>query len=248
MNLPHDQKARLYTLVHRGTPGDVEYYVEAARNRRSVLELGAGAGRISKAVATVANRVVGIEKSKGMLAEAGHVADNIDLILGNACGFRLETTFDAIFIPYNTLFALGGRSRIIQALRCARQHADKNAQIIIDCYVLDDCDDSLLLPVQEELIASIIDDGHRINVLEREEPLSEPRSFQMVYRYEIIGPDGVRTQLEDRISHHWLPPSEMKDVFAAAGWRLDRVEAAFEGRSLREDDVHMVLLGSVDNE
>ena len=40
----------------------------------------------------------------------------------------------------------------------------------------------------------------------------------------------------------------MKDVFAAAGWRLDRVEAAFEGRSLREDDVHMVLLGSVDNE
>ena len=244
MNFSHDKKSHLYTLVHRGTPGDVEYYVEAARNRRAILELGAGAGRITKAAAQVAKRVVGIEKWEGMLAEVGQIADNVELILGNACHFRLETTFDTVFIPYNTLFALGGRTRIIEALRCARQHVDKNAQLIIDCYVLDDCDDTLLLPVQEELVASIIDNGRRINVFEREEPLPEPRSFQMVYRYEITGHNGVQEYLEDSISHHWLPPSEMRHVFTAAGWRLERMEAAFGGQRLQRDDTHMVLRGT----
>jgi len=239
-----DPKARLYTLVHRGNAGDVAFYTRLAHQRRAILELGAGAGRITAATAAVAQQVVGIEHWEGMLAEAEPMPDNADLLLGDACNFALDTRFDTVVVPYNALFAFGGRDKIIAALRCARAHADDGAKLVFDCYVLNDDDDALLLPVQEELIASIIDNGRRINVYEWESPLPGPRAFQMQYRYEISTTDGKQYSVQDTIAHHWLPPDEMDSVLSAAGWRLDRIEAAFEDRSLQEDDVQMVIRGT----
>ena len=132
----------------------------------------------------------------------------------------------------------------MDALRCARQHATKDALLIMDCYQLTDEDDQLLLPVEEEVIASIIDNGKRIQVYEREEQLPHPRAFRMVYRYDIAIPSGERHTLEDSIDHYWVPPCDLARLLASAGWRLDRLEAAFEHRALEDDDPHIVVRGS----
>ncbi len=52
--------ARLYELLHVGNPGDVEFYVQQSEGASSVLELGAGFGRILSQL-THLPRAVGLD-------------------------------------------------------------------------------------------------------------------------------------------------------------------------------------------
>ncbi|MEC8024699.1 MAG: class I SAM-dependent methyltransferase [Myxococcota bacterium] len=233
-------RARLYSLVHRGMPGDIAFYRHEAQNKRSVIELGAGTGRILREVAGEVRNAVGIEHSAGMIAQATDLPENAVILHADACAFSVDQQFDLVIIPYNALFAFGGIDRMRQALQCARKHARTGATLLFDCYVLNDDDYALLLPVDQEQIATVIDQGRSIAVFEWEEPLTTPRSFTMAYRYEITMPNGSVDVMEDRVHHHWLPPMAMERLLRAAGWRLIGLEAAFTRVPLAPDDIHLV--------
>ena len=66
----YQSNAGRYDRRHPGLPGDADFYAALARDAR-VLEVGAGTGRITAALAGVARLVVAVDNAPAMLALAG---------------------------------------------------------------------------------------------------------------------------------------------------------------------------------
>jgi SAM-dependent methyltransferase len=69
----------------------------AARRGERVLDLGAGTGTLTKAIADTGARVVGVDASPAMLAEARAAFPELDLREGRAEALPFDAEFDAVF-------------------------------------------------------------------------------------------------------------------------------------------------------
>jgi SAM-dependent methyltransferase len=91
--------------------GDVALYAGLAPAGGAVLELGAGAGRISFALADLGFSVVGVEIAPAMLAQAtarlaaapAENAGRINFRQGDMTALDLKQLFDLVICPYFTL-------------------------------------------------------------------------------------------------------------------------------------------------
>lgn len=101
----YEANARRYDRRHPGLPGDREFYAGLAKGRR-VLEVGAGTGRITEAIAQVARSVVAVDYASAMLRRAAarlaHL-QNVDLLLTDARALPLLGPFDLIALPYRVI-------------------------------------------------------------------------------------------------------------------------------------------------
>jgi SAM-dependent methyltransferase len=91
--------------------GDLEVYAKLAPVGGSVLELGAGTGRVAIALAERGLRVTGVEIAPSMLVQAQakrsaldpEIAGRISLRQGDMTALDLKRTFDLVLCPYFTL-------------------------------------------------------------------------------------------------------------------------------------------------
>jgi SAM-dependent methyltransferase len=91
--------------------GDVAIYADLAAPGGSVLELGAGTGRVTAGLAERGFAVAGVDLSKAMLAQAQArraalppgIAARITLKLGDMTALDLQQAFDLVVCPYFTL-------------------------------------------------------------------------------------------------------------------------------------------------
>jgi len=91
--------------------GDVEVYAALAPPAGAVLELGAGSGRVTAALAERGFEVVGVDLARAMLEQAERrraalapeAAARITLRLGDMTALDLKRTFDLVVCPYFTL-------------------------------------------------------------------------------------------------------------------------------------------------
>jgi SAM-dependent methyltransferase len=101
----------LVTAADARLAGDVEIYSALAPAGGSVLELGAGSGRITAALAERGFEVVGVDLSRPMLEQAERrrasmaheAAQRMTLRLGDMTALDLKRTFDLVICPYFTL-------------------------------------------------------------------------------------------------------------------------------------------------
>jgi SAM-dependent methyltransferase len=94
-------------------PGDREFYAGLAEDRR-VLEIGAGTGRVTEAIAAVARSVVAIEYAPAMLRRAAdrlaHM-ETVRLLLADARALPLLGEFDLVALPYRVIHHLESEER-----------------------------------------------------------------------------------------------------------------------------------------
>lgn len=91
--------------------GDVEVYAGLAAPGGTVLELGAGSGRVTAALAKRGLAVTGVDLSRSMLDQAqarrgalpAEVAGRIELKLADMTSLDLKRSFDLVACPYFTL-------------------------------------------------------------------------------------------------------------------------------------------------
>jgi SAM-dependent methyltransferase len=101
----YQANAHRYDRRHPGLPGDTKFYASLCHGQR-VLEIGAGTGRITAAIAEVAHMVVAIDNAPAMLTTAkrrlGH-NPRVALLLADAGDLPFAATFDRIILSYRTV-------------------------------------------------------------------------------------------------------------------------------------------------
>lgn len=201
-------RARLYELIHRGTPGDVDFYVDLCRGPHRVLELACGAGRVLGPVAEACRHAVGVDVSPAMLARArgrlgGLPPDRVRLVEADLArpldpGVELGGPFDIAIFPYNGLFALPDFDGILQCLSTARDHLQAGGLLVLDVYIPDSSEATPPPPdAPFEHLMTVVDgdgpsgeredgEGARVvDVFERLVPLPGGQQFGMEFRYDV---------------------------------------------------------------
>jgi len=110
--------------------GDIDLYAKLAPAGGSVLELGAGAGRVAMALAERGFSVVGVEIAPSMLVQAQakraalhpEVAARIALLRGDMTALDLKQTFDLVICPYFTLAHVPGGAAWRNTFATAGRH------------------------------------------------------------------------------------------------------------------------------
>jgi len=107
--------AELYDTYATGIEGDLDFYLEEAKNAGSpVLELGCGTGRILIPIAQAGIDIMGLDRSTKMLSIAeekithlpGEIQNRIQLIQGDMRDFSLDRSFNLILIPFRAFLHL----------------------------------------------------------------------------------------------------------------------------------------------
>ncbi len=102
----YDEVAHWYDVYVRADE-DLSYFRDAAREANAVLDLMAGTGRVSLAMATATGGTVTcVDRSAGMLRELQRRAlgaTRIRSVCADVCDLPLRAGFDLVVIPFNSL-------------------------------------------------------------------------------------------------------------------------------------------------
>ncbi len=136
--------ARFYEDLAPGLPGDVEFFVELAREAAGpVLELGCGQGRVLFPVAAATEHpVVGLDASEAMLAagtvkladQPPDVQARVELRWGDMTEFTLDTPAALVLIPYRAFHHLLTVEAQEACLACIRRALAPGGRVCIDCF------------------------------------------------------------------------------------------------------------------
>lgn len=141
----NQREAELYALTHRGNAGDREYYARACQGTSSVLELGAGYGRLLPALAGSSREVTALEREPWLLAAARRELEQlpraqrraVTLVRGDMQRFELGRRFERIVLPYNGLYCLLGRRALLACFRSVRRHLTPGGLFLFDVWSAD---------------------------------------------------------------------------------------------------------------
>lgn len=141
---PYDHP-RLYDLEYADHVEDVDFYVALARRAGRVLELGAGTGRLSIAMAGAGARVVGVERSDTMRArcverlatQAASVRERVDPQAGDFRALRAGGPYPLVVLPFNALHHCEDAAQVDALLRGVALHLEAGGTFAFDCYLPD---------------------------------------------------------------------------------------------------------------
>jgi SAM-dependent methyltransferase len=231
----------LYRALHSGNPGDVDFYSNAARDAATVLELGAGWGRLALPLGESGAHVTAVEREPAFvaLAEAKRSATSTTrFITGDILELELNERFDRVFLGYNVLYALGGRDGVNRAFEVARRHLTANGELWFDVYCMDHFHAAAAsgeIPERDderELVSNVELAGRSYDVWETTKlDLAEQR-LDVEYEAEAAGATPIRAPL----THHYLLTSQLRAALENAGLEVALTLGGFDGRPFVEDD------------
>ncbi len=136
----YENAARFYNLFADNV--DLPFYIEYAKKQGSpILELAAGTGRVSLALAQEGFEVNALEASADMLQEfrrrlsieKEEVTRRIRLIEGDMRNFSIEQRYPMIIIPTSFGHALTTDEQL-SLLRCVHEHLSDEGLFILDLF------------------------------------------------------------------------------------------------------------------
>lgn len=129
----------LLTEADRDVQQDIGVYATLARSGGSILELGAGTGRVAIALAERGFDVTGIDIAAGMLEQAEakratlppEVAARLRFVRGDMLSLTLGEPFDAVIATYFTLAHLQPSTTWRKAFTVMRRHLAPDGAIAV---------------------------------------------------------------------------------------------------------------------
>jgi SAM-dependent methyltransferase len=244
--------AELYSSLHRGTPGDIEFYVAQCQSAGqsaegggrtgtgscTILELGSGYGRVSTALALAGHRVTGLELDPWLLRQArsnsrslpAGVRSRLRLLAGDMTRFDLGATFDRIVIAHSTLYCLGSDRALASCLRAARRHLAPHGILLADSYAADGFHRGArprsVLDAAEPVVGVTIGTS-TWQVWERSRWLHARRRFVVEYVCRRLGWRPIERVLTLR--HRYRLRAEIESALARAGFDRVEVHGGFSG-------------------
>jgi SAM-dependent methyltransferase len=189
----------------------------AAEHAGSVLDVGAGTGRITLELARRGHRVVALDRDAELLAELARRAEGLEVetVAADAREFELATRFALIIVPMQTIQLLGGPEGRRGFLDRARRHLEPGGLVAI--------------AISEELElydagpgpgAPLPDIRELDGVVYSSQPTAvreDPGGFTLERRRETVARDGQRTVEQDLIRIDSLSAGQLEREAADAG-------------------------------
>lgn len=234
--------ARFYDAVY----ADKDYAAEAAyvarlldthgHNPRSVLELGAGTGRLAVELARGGLRVLGIDASSDMVELANDRqrqlgVEGISFLAADATRFRAEQRFDAVIACFHVLSYMASPQALAAAFATASAHLEPGGLFLFDSWH----GPAVRAQCPETRVRDLVVEGATVVRIAEPHHTPEQQTVDVRYRFFVQPPPAETWQLIEEIHH--LRYLFREDVAAAcrdAGFELVREEAWLSGTQLDE--------------
>lgn len=225
-------------LAQMTAPDDLPFYRDLVREHGSpVLELGAGTGRVTLALAEEGADVVGVELSPPMLAaaraKAEHAQLGVTLALGDLRSFDLDAVFSLVLLPYNTLNHLLDLEDLRRCFATVQRHMDADSRFVIDTF-----QPSLgFLGGDPERARPIL--RYRDPYLEREVVLREENHYEpatqlnrVVWRYDLVGEGdaGEEDARVEELTMRLFFPRELDALLELSGVVIEHKYGGYDRR------------------
>jgi precorrin-6B methylase 2 len=245
--------AEFYRRLHTGNTGDVLFYKRLAGDAQEILELGCGWGRISLALLELGATVTGVDLEESFVDQArrstnGHpkaafVRDDIrNFNLNRDGGAKL---FSRIFIPYNTLYSLGGASGVKKCFERARAHLAPDGELWLDVYPMDAMHAALSAgesPGEDDEDPVAVQDweGEPVRIFETSSLDHHRQRLDVLYT--AVNEAGA-TLAKLPMTHDYMLFDQILSSLEAAGLSLLGGFGSFQGAPL-DQDAEQIILGA----
>jgi SAM-dependent methyltransferase len=184
-----------------------------------ILDVGAGAGRVTIDLARHGHRVTALDHDPELLAALSERAGElpVETALGDAREFELGSCFALCVMPMQTIQLLGGVDGRGRFLRCARRHLRDGgllAVAITGTLELFEVADGAAVPLPDICeIDGVVYSSHPTAVR------TDGDGFVLERRRETVQADGARSVAEDRVHLDDVTVPELIREAARAGLR-----------------------------
>ncbi len=136
--LSSERYADFYGIEMDDFVQDIQFYKDHCSKDSSILELGCGTGRISRALASSDRSVVGLDLSFSMLKRAATSLKNSPFyVCMDMTKMAFRQKFDHIIIPYNSLNLLRDETSIAKCLQRTYDLLKANGTLLLHLYIPD---------------------------------------------------------------------------------------------------------------
>lgn len=244
------QWADYYDLTQRGLAGDVDFYVDLARQAGGkVLDLACGTGRISMPMAQAGLDVTGLDLSLDMLekakkkAEEQGIGDGLQLLQGDMRNFDLGQTFSLIMIPFRSFLHLLHIHEQMKALTCIRKHLAPGGKFVMNVFV------PKISHFHEENEKMSLRGTYRLETGEEVAMWDYTRydHFQQLSEvtriYERSNPAGVVTErVTGRFTLRYIFPAELHHLLRLNGFKVTHRYGTFAKAPFDANSTELILV------
>jgi SAM-dependent methyltransferase len=251
-----DAWAEFYDRIHRGLPGEAEFYVgQAVRLRRRVLELGCGTGRLAIPMAMSGVHVVGLDISKPMLdvcqeslRQVGKVSGSLSLLQADMAEFALGATFGLVVMAYRTFMHLLTPGEQRACLKAIRDHLEPDGLLMLNVWA-----------AKPTLIAPHARDAQSAPVLAGQYPAPTGTNILLHYCssaydeyrqliseehliHEVSKRGVIKRKVELSLLRAWTTPREMDNLARLCGFEVEAVFGDFDCNPFAETSAEMIWI------
>lgn len=252
MSLTLPLNAELYRLTHRGSPGDVAFYTALCEPAASVLELGAGYGRLVSALSRPGRQLVGLEKDLGLLGLARKQARvlpdaarrGVRLVAGDMRDFSLGRRFDRVLLPYNGLYCLLNQREAKRCFSSVRRALTPDGVFAFDIWTADafhEPSDSTAVDEAEPLF-SVAHRGKRYRVFESSTVNKTRQRLDVRYTYV---PEGRGTSHSMLLRQRYFRSAEVVRLLEQQGFRVEKRYGNFKHSRFTARSPQLILLAKL---
>jgi len=257
------ERPRDYDLEHEGDEEDVAFYLRLLDRWQPlrVLELAAGSGRVTIALARAAAargiQIVGLEREGPMLEEAmrkraaleDHVRRCLTFMTGDMRAWRAEEAFDLVVAPCSSLSHLLTLDDQIAAWRCAWESLADGGRFVVDLTMpnLAAYADSMQTPprtlVEIDIDARDPETGTRLLRYKTTRYVPHEQRAEIRFLYDKF-PD--RSHVDRYISDfdcHVYYPREVELLFRHTGFSVEAWCGDYAMRRLRTSSQQLIGIG-----
>jgi SAM-dependent methyltransferase len=241
-----ERLAALYDLdVPHGEYPAIDWFRGLARMTGGpVLELGVGTGRVAIPLAKDGHEVVGVDRSRAMLARAESHARRarvkLRLVETDMRSFSLDRAFALVTIPFNTFLMLTPDERWPCLARC-REHLSETGRLAIDVFQPDPnkvagVDGG----VREEWRRKDPETGHLVTKFSSTRSDVDATRFNWWFDEELES--GEIRRITRQATLHFLYRREAELLFPAAGFELDSLHGDYDGSAVQPTSPHLLIV------
>jgi SAM-dependent methyltransferase len=233
---------------------DVDFYLEEAHTTRAdVLELGCGTGRVLIPVARLGKRIVGVDASAEMLAQARvrvereplDVRERVSLVPADMRELDLPGRFSLIMIPFRPFQHMLSVGDQLRTLESAHRHLEPGGRLVFDVFnpSLRALMDEKRAEEREDTAETSLPDGRtfsrtgRVAATHIVEQYSEAELI-----YYVRNTDGTTERLVHAFYMRWFWRYELEHLLVRSGFRLAAIYGDFDRSPLTDESPEMICI------